>query len=175
VPRLKRGMTAEGGVRSHSRGAMRPSFSSKPPSSDEEGAGKAGCGLHPWSACSKKHAAEPQVQPEQPAFPAQWFYGLYVISPVNRAFLPPSPARCRSIFADLAPASGRQDHTISPSASRHSSDDAPRPSHPAPNVRDDREAPLLAGAGCADDRSDLGVKAMPVGMRHIGTTGKSVS
>jgi hypothetical protein len=21
----------------------------------------------------KKHAAEPQVQPEQPAFPAQWF------------------------------------------------------------------------------------------------------
>jgi hypothetical protein len=81
----------------------------------------------------------------------------------------------RSIIANLAPASGRQDHTISPSASRHSSDDAPRPSHPAPNVRDDREAPLLAGAGCADDRSDLGVKAMPVGMRHIGTTGKSVS
>jgi hypothetical protein len=31
----------------------------------------------------KKHAAEPQVQPEQPAFPAQRFYGLYVISPVT--------------------------------------------------------------------------------------------
>ena len=40
----------------------------------------------------KKHAAEPQVQPKQPAFPAQWFYGLYVISSVNRACLPPSPA-----------------------------------------------------------------------------------
>jgi hypothetical protein len=26
---------------------------------------------------------------------------------------------------------------------RHSSDDVPRPSHPAPNVRDDREPPLL--------------------------------
>jgi hypothetical protein len=32
---------------------------------------------------TKKHAAEPQVQPEQPAFPARWFYGLYVISPVT--------------------------------------------------------------------------------------------
>src|SRR5215467_15023198 len=41
----------------------------------------------------KKHAAEPQVQPKQPAFPAQWFYGLYVISSVNQACLPPSPAR----------------------------------------------------------------------------------
>jgi len=43
---------------------------------------------------------------------------------------------------------GRQDHTTSPSAPRafvfaHDS----RPPHPAPNVRDDREAPLLSGAG----------------------------
>jgi hypothetical protein len=68
-----RSMTAEGGVSSRSRGAWRPSFSISPPSSKTEGAGKAGCGLHPWSACIKKHAAEPQVQPEQPAFPAQWF------------------------------------------------------------------------------------------------------
>jgi hypothetical protein len=30
-------------------------------------------------------------QPIQPAFPAQWFYGLYVISSVRRAFWPPSP------------------------------------------------------------------------------------
>ena len=48
-----------------------------------EGAGKAGCPPHPWSACNKKHAAEPQVQADHPAFPAQWFYGLYVISPVT--------------------------------------------------------------------------------------------
>jgi hypothetical protein len=25
-----------------------------------------------------------RYEPEQPAFPAQWFYGLYVISPVTR-------------------------------------------------------------------------------------------
>ena len=30
-------------------------------------------------------------QPEQPAFPAQWADGLYVISSVCRAFEPPSP------------------------------------------------------------------------------------
>src|SRR5215471_2094981 len=46
----------------------------------ERAQGRPGAGWHPWSACSKKHAAEPQVQPEQPAFPAQWFYGLYVVS-----------------------------------------------------------------------------------------------
>ena len=34
----------------------------------------------------KKHAAEPQVQADHPAFPAQWFYGLYVISPVTGLF-----------------------------------------------------------------------------------------
>src|SRR5215472_14607907 len=45
--------------------------------------GRPGARMHPWSACRKKHAAEPQVQADQPAFPAQWFYGLYVISPVT--------------------------------------------------------------------------------------------
>jgi hypothetical protein len=53
-----------------------------------------------------------------PAFPTQWFYGLYVLSPVTMAWLPPSSARCVSIIADLAPASERQNHTTSPSASR---------------------------------------------------------
>ncbi len=46
-----------------------------------------------------------------------------------------------------------------------------RPSHPASNVRDDREAPLLSEAGRADHRSDLPDMATPVGMRHVGTTG----
>ena len=97
----------------------------------------AGCTHGPRA--TKKHAAEPQVQPEQPAFPAQWFYGLYVLSPVTRLCC----HRCLAFIRRVAPALGRQDHTTSPSASRHSSRDAPRPSHPASNVRDDREAPLL--------------------------------
>ena len=45
----------------------------------------AGCTHGPRAA--KKHAAEPQVQPEQPAFPAQWCYGLYVVSPVRPGFV----------------------------------------------------------------------------------------
>jgi hypothetical protein len=81
-----------------------------------------------------------RYEPERPAFPAQWFYGLYVLSLVTRLCC----HRHQQIAsADLAPALGRQDHTISPSASHHSSDDASRPSHPAPHVRDDRDTLLL--------------------------------
>jgi len=40
----------------------------------------------------------------------------FVLFLVSRAFLPPSPARCASIVTDLTPASGRQNHTTSPSA-----------------------------------------------------------
>jgi hypothetical protein len=47
-----------------------------------------------------------------PAFPAQWFYGLFRALPGDRACLPPSPTNCS---VDLTPASGRQDHTASPS------------------------------------------------------------
>ena len=45
--------------------------------------------------------------------------------------------------ANLIPASGDRDHTLSPSASARFVCRATRPSHPAPNVRDDRETPLV--------------------------------
>src|SRR5262245_33453586 len=61
----------------------------------------------------------------------------------------------RKHHRDLTPAQGRQDHTISPSASCHSSDNTTRPSHPALHVRDDRDTPLLVSTGRADARSDL--------------------
>jgi hypothetical protein len=32
-----------------------------------------------------------------------------------------------------------------------------RPPHPAPNVRDDRDTPLVFGTGCANDKFDLGI------------------
>jgi len=41
---------------------------------------------------TRKHAAEPQVRAEQPAFPAQWLYGLYALSSVHPAVWPPSSA-----------------------------------------------------------------------------------
>ena len=76
-------MMAEGDSTQHSRGALRPSFATNRPHRIERAQGRPGARMHPWSACRKKHAAEPQVQADQPAFPAQWFYGLYVISPVT--------------------------------------------------------------------------------------------
>src|SRR5260370_19271063 len=53
--------------------------------------------------------------PEQPGIPARnGFNGLFRALPGDRAFLSPSPAL---LLADLTPASRRQDHTTSPSAS----------------------------------------------------------
>src|ERR1700722_18232553 len=49
-----------------------------------------------------------------PAFPTQWFTDYSALSPVLRAFWPPSSA---SLHANLTPASGCQDHAPSPSAS----------------------------------------------------------
>src|SRR6266545_6734431 len=51
-----------------------------------------------------------------PAFPAQWFYGFLRALPGDQACLTPSPAL---LLADLTPASGRQNHTTSPSAAAH--------------------------------------------------------
>jgi hypothetical protein len=79
--------------------------------------------------------------------------------PGDHAWLPPSSARRASVFANLAPASERQDHTTSPSTSCHSSRDMSRPSHPAAYVRDDREAPLLWLRDGREHRCDLPDKA----------------
>src|SRR5258708_26288199 len=82
-----------------------------------------------------------------PAFPAQWFYGLLRALPGDQACLTPSPAL---LLADL----GRQNDTTWPYASASFVRLAvarltpPRPPHPSPNVRDDRETPLYqAGTG----------------------------
>jgi hypothetical protein len=77
-------------MRSCSRGAMRPRFASASPSFRTEGAGKAGCRLHPRSCAQKAH---------------EWTTGstgslrlslrdsvtAYFVLPGDRAFLPPSP------------------------------------------------------------------------------------
>ena len=50
--------------------------------------------------------------------PRDGFNGFLRALPGDRAFLPPSPRRAHiAIIANLTPASGRQDHTASPSAS----------------------------------------------------------
>jgi len=81
-------------------------------------------------------------------------FTAYTRSPWGPALLPPAQrvgTRCR-----IAPAPGRQDHTISPCASglfvgaNEPRCKPTRPSHPASHVRDGRETPLLKEAGRAN-------------------------
>jgi len=63
----------------------------------------------------------------------------------------------RSIVASLTPASGRQDRMALPYATvSFVFSTLSRPSHPAPNVRDDRETPLMRARDVADSAGDLG-------------------
>jgi hypothetical protein len=150
------------GVRRDDVGRERDSASSRHEMSEllkatrprnREGAGKAGCPPHPWSACNKKHAAEPQVQADPPAFPAQWLYGLYVIFPVTMLGCHRHPAG--HDLARLSACIGApepHDFAVRTHAARRAKI-APgdvRPSHPAPNVRDDREPPLFLGCGMGE-------------------------
>jgi hypothetical protein len=103
--------------------------------------------------------------PRRPDFVVTVVSRIKVLSAPGRADLPPQ---------NLTPALGRQNHTTSPSASppfvcapfdrsraQHPPCDhlvragLPRPPHPIPNVRDDRETPLC-GPGRFGYASDCG-------------------
>jgi hypothetical protein len=76
--------------------------------------------------CTRRTAGAP----EHPAFPAQWFYGLWRALPGDEFLLPPSPTDWRSTESPVGPddlhrldtSNGCQNHTLLPSAasSRHS-------------------------------------------------------
>ena len=94
-------MTAEGVARSYSsdmvsqsRGAMRPKFCTNvvPRETREQGIPGARCtrGLVCKSEQEKRTRAY-RFSGGNPAFPAQWFYGLYRALPGDRACLTPSP------------------------------------------------------------------------------------
>src|SRR5258707_4841914 len=73
--------------------------------------------MHPQPRVQMKKAHERshhRYTGVNPAFAAQWLYGLLRALPGDEACLTPSPAL---LLADLTPASGRQNHTTSPSAS----------------------------------------------------------
>ena len=113
-------------------------------------------------------AQSPQVRRFRRHSPREWFYGFLRDLPGVHDLLVTVIGAMPSIVANLTPAKGRQDHTTSPSAHAsfvcrgHS-----RPSHPAPNVRDDREAPLLWSAGRGEDGADLGERSMPSGCDRL--------
>ena len=99
-----------------SRRARRASFASCSASEIQRAQGMPGARCARSLACKiKKHTSKsPRSRRSHPAFPAQWFYGLYRALPGDRALLSPSSVEIAS--ADLTPASRRQNHTTSPSA-----------------------------------------------------------
>ena len=112
-----------------------------------------GAQSHPQPRVQKRKAHELATTgpPNIPAFPARWFYGLLRDLLGDRAFLPPSPAVFRQLEASVE-APGPHDFAVRARRTRlvHRA----RPSHPAPNVRDDREAPLLRERGMAETSAD---------------------
>ena len=94
---LKAGTTRMG-RRKHTFAASRhdlPELCQKLPALQREGAGKTGCALHPAvsrAMCTKEVRTRAyRFSGEHPAFPAQWLYGLYVISPENGSFASVAP------------------------------------------------------------------------------------
>ncbi len=85
------------------------------------------------------------------------------LSPVTGLFCHRRWLRCASIIANLTPASGRQDHTASPSAivsfvraSFKIAPDATASTASRSYVRDDRETPLMSGRDDMRYKCDLG-------------------
>jgi hypothetical protein len=140
-----RGMTTAERASAFPRRGSRPGCWPNHPRKSRRAQGMPGAGCTHGLVCIKKHtSSKPQVHRKRPGIPCAMVYGLFRALPGDRALLPPSPARRGSVFANLAPASGRQNHTTSPSASdaaRLAS--SKRPPHPALNVRDDAYAPPI--------------------------------
>src|SRR6202140_4921023 len=94
------------------------------------------------------HECSQRSHRETPGIPARnGFNGFLRALPGDRAFLSPSPAL---LLADLTPASRRQDHTTSPSASAPFVNPRCRVHRIPPRVRDDRDTPLEWGGTAGD-------------------------
>ena len=137
----------------HSRGAIRPRF--VPASLAKQRAwGMPGAQCTRSLACKvKKHTSIVTTgPPRSPGIPARnGFNGFLRALPGDRAFLSPS---LYGYPQSLTPASRRQDHTTSPSASAPFVLERIHVHRIPPRVRDDRETPLR-GAERANCKSDL--------------------
>jgi hypothetical protein len=122
-----------------------------------EGAGKAGCLMHPQPRVQndKKHTSQsPQVHRNNPAFPAQWFTAYTELSPVTGLSCHRRGADCSAPLDASVGAPGPHGFAVRVGVGRRSTPQ--RPSHPAPDVRDDHDTPLYVSAGRPAYKSDLG-------------------
>jgi hypothetical protein len=122
-------------------------------------------------ACKiKKHTSiVTTVTPESPGIPyAMVLTVSFVLSPVTGLYCHRRPRKLSS--TNLTPASGRQDHTTSPSASARFVKRADRVHRIPSRVRDGRETPLR-GTGPRGYIADLGLAASKnFGNSEIGQT-----
>ena len=130
----------------HSRGAMRPSRAWKIRPEKQRAWGMPGAQCTRSLACKSEtstRASSPKVHRIHPAFPhAMVLTAYFVLSPVIGLVC----HRHLRVCTDLTPASRRQDHTTSPSASAPFVNPRCRVHRIPPRVRDDRDTPLC-GAG----------------------------
>src|SRR6202035_939082 len=118
-----------------------------PPSERTRGRRESRVRAAPAISCAKMHKkthTSIQVQRRQSGFPCAVGYGLFRALPGDRAFLPPSSPRSL-LLKNLTPASGRQDHTASPSATTAFVIRRLRVHRISPRARDDRDPPLSSG------------------------------
>jgi len=128
----------------HSRGALRPSHAKNCSLLKTEGVGNAGRQAHPQPrvrmGVKYAHEYSQRVRRDHPASPRN---GLQLIpySPRRSGFF--VTVISEKISANLTPASRRQDHTASPSASAPFVIGTSSVHRIPPRVRDDREPPLM--------------------------------
>ena len=147
-------------TRSPSRGMFCPGFASSCPSLKTEGAGNAGHVRRTRSLVCNKESIRVVTtgSPERTGIPcANGFNGFLRARPGDRALLSPSPARMSHWFDISVGTSGPHDFAVRLKRIRLLR--RKRPPHPAPNVRDDRDTPLLRRRDRADSAGDLRVRS----------------
>ena len=130
------------------RRGLRPSDAKNLALSNQEGAGNAGCALHPAvsRANAQKNAHEHTGAAEAIRHSLRNGFTAYSGLSLATGLVATIAPEKLSLLKNLTPASGRQDHTASPYARAQLVLEHPGVHRIPPHVRDDRERPSV-GAG----------------------------
>ena len=127
--------------------------------SEREGAGNAGCLAHPQPRVrwKKAHELVATGTPKHSGIPCAMVLTAYLRALPGVPGFFATVARADHRLARLDPSvggSGPHDFAVRPACARPAQP-TQRPSHPAPNVRDDRETPLLCARDAQIKATDL--------------------